>query len=164
VFALGVHFAHSAPPRSLPALVAVLYAAWTAQVVVKEVSGASLSAFVAAVVRSVVAAAVSYLPCSMPPDAAFLPGFWLLVPGALGLSGLARFAGNVQSAGIDDLIATTITIFAIAVAVLCGALVLDGGAASRRAVGSMSRSATRRSCHVFRRRRRDTNRDEGAHE
>jgi uncharacterized membrane protein YjjP (DUF1212 family) len=161
VFALGVHFAHSAPPRSLPALVVVLYAAWTTQVLVEKVSGAYLSAFVAAIVLTVVAAAVSHLPRSMPADAAFLPGFWLLVPGALGLSGLARLAGNFQSAGIDDLIATTVTIFAIAVGVLCGAIVLEGGAVGRRAAGSISRSATRRPRRWMRRRRRNTKRGDG---
>jgi uncharacterized membrane protein YjjB (DUF3815 family) len=75
----------------------------------------------------------------MPADAMFLPGFWLLVPGALGLIGLTKFAGDATTAGTQDLIATTVTIFAVAVGVLCGALVLTVGAASRGAVGAISR-------------------------
>jgi uncharacterized membrane protein YjjP (DUF1212 family) len=140
VFALGVHFAHSAPPRSLPGLVVVLYAAWTAQVVGNEIAGAYVSAFVGAVVLTLVAAGIAHFPRAMPADAAFLPGFWLLVPGALGLIGLTKFAGDVASAGTDELVATTVTIFAVAVGVLCGALVLEGGEASRRAVRRLPRS------------------------
>jgi uncharacterized membrane protein YjjP (DUF1212 family) len=144
VFSLGVHFAHSAPRRSLPSLVAILYAAWAAQVLGNEIAGAYVSAFIGAVVLTVVAAGVSRVPHAMPPDATFLPGFWLLVPGALGLIGLTKFAGDATSTGTDELIATTVTIFAIAVGVLCGALLLEATAASRRAVRRLPRSAEQR--------------------
>jgi uncharacterized membrane protein YjjP (DUF1212 family) len=140
VFTLGVHFAHSPPPRSLLGLTIVLYAAWSAQVVGNAIAGAYVSAFVGAVALTLVAAALAHLPRSMPPSAAFLPGFWLLVPGALGLVGLTKFAGDLAAAGINDLIATTVTIFAIAVGVLSGALLLEARAASHRAIGAVSNS------------------------
>ena len=57
------------------------------------------------------------VPGAMPAHASFLPGFWLLVPGALGLIGLTELAGG---GGGQDLVATVGCIFAVALGVLCG--------------------------------------------
>ena len=75
---------------------------------------------------------VSRLPDAMPPHASFLPGFWLLVPGLLGLIGLAQVAGDVGSAGLQDLANTVVSIFAVAVGVLCGTLLLRRSARPAR--------------------------------
>lgn len=48
---------------------------------------------------------------AMPAHASFLPGFWLLVPGALGLIGLTDLA---DGGGGQDHVATVGSIFAIA--------------------------------------------------
>jgi uncharacterized membrane protein YjjP (DUF1212 family) len=154
VFAVGVRVAHSAPRGSMPALLVVLYAAWTAQFVANSIFGGYVSAFVGAVVMTAAAFWVSRLPSSMPPHASFLPGFWLLVPGALGLIGLTEWAGDPTAAGTQDLLATTITIFAVAVGVLCGTLLLEGGSATGRYVDAMSRSAAARGHWLQRIRRR----------
>ena len=53
----------------------------------------------------------------------FLPAFWLLVPGAIGLIGLTKFLGNPATAVVQDLITPVVSIFAIALGVLCGASV-----------------------------------------
>jgi hypothetical protein len=81
---------------------------------------------------------VSRLPSAMPPHASFLPGFWLLVPGALGLIGLAQLAGDANVAGAQDLVNAVVSIFAIAVGVLCGTLLLGWASATGRIVGEMS--------------------------
>jgi hypothetical protein len=81
----------------------------------------------------------------MPPRASFLPGFWLLVPGALGLIGLTQVAGDTGAAGAQDLVNTVVSIFAIAVGVLCGTLLLRWGATTRRAVREMPALVDRRS-------------------
>ena len=124
VFALGVMVANSAPRRSLPGLLVVLYSAWVGQVLGNLIFGGYVSAFVGALVMTPVAAWVSRLPSAMPPHASFLPGFWLLVPGALGLIGLAQLAGEARTAGTEDLVATVVSIFAVAVGVLCGTLLV----------------------------------------
>jgi hypothetical protein len=56
----------------------------------------------------------------MPSHASFLPGFLLLVPGALGLIGLTELAGG----GGKDLVATIGSNFAVALGVLCGTQLL----------------------------------------
>ena len=61
--------------------------------------GGYVSAFIGAVVMTIVAVMVSRLPSAMPAHALFIPGFWLLVPGALGLIGLTQLAGDVRAAG-----------------------------------------------------------------
>ena len=70
-------------------------------------------------------------PPAMPARASFLPGFWLLVPGALGLIGLTELAGDADAAGTNDLIATVSSIFAVAIGVLCGTLMIAGAESTR---------------------------------
>jgi uncharacterized membrane protein YjjP (DUF1212 family) len=135
VFAMGVVVANSAPPRAFPGMLLVLYAAWIGQVAGNFIFGGYVSAFVGALVMTPVAAWVARLPSAMPRYALFLPGFWLLVPGALGLIGLTQVAGDSRAAGTDDLIATVVSLFAVAVGVLCGTLLFDGVTATRRYVG-----------------------------
>jgi hypothetical protein len=64
----------------------------------------------------------------------------LLVPGALGLIGLTELAGNVGAAGAQDLAATVLSIFAVAIGVLCGTLLLAGASATGKLVGGASTS------------------------
>jgi uncharacterized membrane protein YjjB (DUF3815 family) len=125
VFTCGVAVANSAPARSLPALLVVLYAAWGGQVLGNAVFGAYVSAFVGALVMTPAARWASRLPRAMPPQASFMPGFWLLVPGSLGLIGLTQLAGDARAAGAQDLVNTVVSIFAVAIGVLCGSLLLD---------------------------------------
>jgi uncharacterized membrane protein YjjP (DUF1212 family) len=138
VFAAGVVVANSAPPRALPGLLLVLYAAWAGQVVGNAAFGAYVSAFVGALVMTPVAAWVARLPSAMPRNALFLPGFWLLVPGALGLIGLAQLAGQ-SGTGTDELVATVVSLFAVAIGILCGSLLQGWVAATGRLVAGARR-------------------------
>ena len=67
----------------------------------------------------------------MPARASFLPGFWLLVPGALGLIGITQYAGEVTAIGSDQLAATVASIFAVATGVLAGTQLLTSAAVTR---------------------------------
>ncbi len=56
-----------------------------------------------------------------PPAAVtFLPSFWLLVPGALGLLSVARILSD-RAAGIDGLVTVVFVITSIALGTLVGA-------------------------------------------
>jgi uncharacterized membrane protein YjjP (DUF1212 family) len=140
VFAAGVTLAYSAPARSFGALLIVLYAAWIGQVVGNALLGGFVSAFVGALVMTPVATWVARLPSAMPPYASFLPGYWLLVPGALGLIGLTELAGNPGTAGTQDLVATVVSLFAVALGVLCGTLLLAGARATGKLVQAPAQS------------------------
>jgi uncharacterized membrane protein YjjP (DUF1212 family) len=131
VFGVGVAVAHSAPRRSLPMLIVVLYAAWIGQILGSILVGGVVSAFVGAATMTPVAYLVGRRASAMPARASFLAGFWLLVPGALGLMGLTELAGDARAAGTNDLIATVWTIFAISIGVLCGTSLLATAESTR---------------------------------
>lgn len=157
VFAVGVTVANSAPARSFPGLLVVLYAAWIGQLIGNSLFGGYVSALVGAAVMTPVAFSISRLPSAMPPLASFLPGFWLLVPGALGLIGFTELAGT-GGAATDDLVATVVSIFAVAIGVLCGNLVLASVLGTGRVVRGLSTSLAERN----RRRRRGAQPPNGA--
>jgi uncharacterized membrane protein YjjB (DUF3815 family) len=120
VFAIGVTIAHSAPPGAFVSLVIVLYAAWTGQVIGNALFGGYVSGFVGAVVMTVAAYLLARIPSTMPVYAMFLPGFWLLVPGALGLIGLTTIVAAPEVASSGDVLAVVGSIAAVALGVLCG--------------------------------------------
>ena len=77
--------------------------------------------------------------------ATFLPAFWLLVPGAVGLIGMAEFVGTDREAGLDHFVHMIDTFIAIGLGVLVGnALVLRftrGSASAPRARARSARAA-----------------------
>jgi uncharacterized membrane protein YjjP (DUF1212 family) len=149
VFAAGVIVAHSAPPRSLSALLVVLYAAWASLFLTNGLFGGYVSASIGATVMTVVSVLVSrLLPAAMPAHASFLPGFWLLVPGALGLIGLTELAGG---GGGQDVVATIGSIFAVALGVLCGTQLLAWAVVTGRLVTDVT--GPRGDRHRWRKRR-----------
>jgi uncharacterized membrane protein YjjP (DUF1212 family) len=136
VFAVGVTIAHSAPPRTFPSLLVVLYAAWVGQVVGNELLGAYASGFTGALVMTFAAYLLARRPSTMPVYAVFLPGFWLLVPGTLGLIGLTTVLAIPDSASVEDVFAIVGSIAAVALGVLCG---VEFHAWLRRAHGRVRR-------------------------
>ena len=73
-----------------------------------------------------------------PPQVTFLPAFWLLVPGAIGLIGVTEVVGNPADAAIEDLltpIASIASIVSIALGVL-GGIALSRATPPRRRPGS----------------------------
>jgi len=132
VFAVGAVVADSAPRRALPTLLLVLYAAWASQVVADAAFGGYMAALIGATVMTLMAFFVQRFASAMPPHASFLPGFWLLVPGSLGLIGLTQLAGG---GGGQDLLATVGSIFAVALGVLCGTQLRTWAVVTRKAIG-----------------------------
>jgi uncharacterized membrane protein YjjP (DUF1212 family) len=125
VFAVGVTVAHSAPPGALPSLLVVLYGAWAGQVVGNELFGAYASGFTGALVMTFAAYLLARRPSTMPVYAVFLPGFWLLVPGSLGLIGLTTVLAIPESASAGDVLAIVASIASVALGVLCGVEIHD---------------------------------------
>ena len=121
IFALGVTVAHSAPPAAFPSLLVVLYAAWAGQSAGNALFGGYSSGFVGAVVMTLVAYLLARLPSTMPVYAMFLPGFWLLVPGSLGLVGLTTTLATPGSVSSEEtLSAVAGSIVSVALGVLVG--------------------------------------------
>jgi uncharacterized membrane protein YjjP (DUF1212 family) len=120
VFGVGMFLHFSAPRRSLKWLLLVLYAAWIGQLIGDQLFGAALSGFVGALAMTPVAYLIATRPSAPPATVTFLPAFWLLVPGALGLIGVTEIVTQAGTAGTDDFVAAVGTIISIALGVLCG--------------------------------------------
>ena len=125
VFGVGAFVHFSGPPRSLGWLLLVLFAAWIGQQIGGRLVSDTLGAFFGALIATPVAAWVATRPSGPPALATFLPAFWLLVPGAVGLIGMAEFVGSNRAAGLDHFVNSLITFISIGIGVLVGnALVL----------------------------------------
>ena len=123
-FAVALHF--SAPRGALRWLLVVLIAAWIGQVVGERLFGGAVSGFVGALVMTPVALAVARLPGGPPSQVTFLPAFWLMVPGALGLIGVTEVVGNPATAGVENLVEPLAAVVSIALGVLCGVTAFRG--------------------------------------
>ncbi len=120
VVGIGTFVYHSAPRRSFPWLLVVLYAAWIGQYLGSQAFGGYVGGFIGALVMTPVAYLVERVPSGPPALVSFLPAFWLLVPGALSLIGLTEFASDNAIEGIQDFLGALGSILAIALGVLCG--------------------------------------------
>jgi uncharacterized membrane protein YjjP (DUF1212 family) len=135
VFAGGTALQHSASRRSLPWLLLVLYAAWAGQLLGQALFGARLSGFVGGLVVAPLAMFIERFPSAPPALVSFLPAFWLLVPGALGLIGFTQLVGNEPTAGLTSFVDALVSIIAIALGILIGVRTLRiarGAVASAR--------------------------------
>ena len=119
VFGIGIVINQCARPRSTGWILLVLYVAYAAQVLGGVILGGVLSAFVGAVAMTPVADLVARQRTGPPAIVSFTPAFWLLVPGALGLVGVAALL-NGDSTGTSTLVTTVETMVAIALGVLVG--------------------------------------------
>lgn len=119
VFGVGISLHRSAPPRSIGWILFVLYVAYSAQVLADLAVGGVLSAFVGALVVTPVTALVARQPSGPAALVSFTPAFWLLVPGAIGLVGVADLLGG-DGAAATSLLTTLSTMVAISLGVLAG--------------------------------------------
>lgn len=131
---IGSYLYNSAPPRSLPWLCLVLYVAWVGQYAGDLLLGGYLSGFVGALVMTPAAYLVARLPSGPPALVSFLPAFWLLVPGALGLIGIAEYLGEDAATGLQDFLGMIGSMMAVALGVLCGYPLYRSLAATLRGV------------------------------
>ena len=122
--AVGAYF--SAPRGAVRWLLVVLVAAWIGPVLGDALVGGDVSGFFGALVMTPVALAVARLPGGPPSQVTFLPAFWLLVPGALGLIGAAEVIGDPATAELEDFVKPLGAIVSIALGVLCGVSLFRG--------------------------------------
>ena len=98
----------------------MLYVGYGVQALSGRVLGPLGASFLAAAVVLPVCYAIQSRRSGPPVPVTFLPTFWLLVPGALGLEGVAQIVGADQAAGLGDFLNAMMSIVAIAVGVVVG--------------------------------------------
>lgn len=120
VFGVGVYLHFSAPAGSLPWMLAVLLAAFAAQQLAAGFFSKAVSGFFGMLVATPLGYLIQLKFRGPPAIVTFLPSFWLLVPGALGLTSVKRMLSD-RAAGIDGLITALFALTSIALGTLIGA-------------------------------------------
>ncbi|MCZ7530195.1 MAG: threonine/serine exporter family protein [Acidimicrobiia bacterium] len=122
VFGIGVVWFYGARSSARVWILLVLYVAYAAQVIGGLFFGSALSAFFGALAMTPVAVLAARRPAAPSPLVTFLPGFWLLVPGALGLDGVTRLFGAGGASAAAVLVTTATSMVGVSLGILLGLL------------------------------------------
>ena len=134
VFGVGMLVFHGVRRESLGWILIVLYVAYAGQVLGGLLFGTTLSAFFGALAMTPVAMVVARQHNGPPALVSFMPGFWLLVPGALGLAGITSLLDEDRLQGIDSLVTMGTSMVGISLGVLLGMVV--GGEITAKLMGT----------------------------
>jgi uncharacterized membrane protein YjjP (DUF1212 family) len=118
---IGFFLHFSAPARSLPWLLIVLFIVWGAQAVGTALAGGLAGAFLGGLIVTPAAYFAQSQPGGPPAQVTFLPSFWMLVPGAIGLTGVSQLVVSGSSSSLNDITQALLTIVAISLGQLVGA-------------------------------------------
>ncbi|MBX3387365.1 MAG: threonine/serine exporter family protein [Phycisphaeraceae bacterium] len=119
-FGVGVFLHFSAPRNSLPWILLVLMMAFVSQRVAANVFATQFSGFFGTLVATPLGYLIQLRFRGPPPMITFLPSFWLLVPGALGLLSVKQMLSE-KLEGIEGLITTVFVFASVALGTLLGA-------------------------------------------
>lgn len=134
VFALGVYLHFCTPTGSMPWVTLVLIVAFGGQELGSAWFGGQLSGFFGALAMTPLVLWFDDLPAGPPKLVTFLPAFWVLVPGAAGLIGIAEIVGVDSEIGANSLRTVVVTVMSIALGVLIGTAGYRSLAATTREV------------------------------
>ncbi|MBS0451112.1 MAG: threonine/serine exporter family protein [Proteobacteria bacterium] len=120
LFAIGHWLHYATTRRALPWILALLFVAMAGQQLGNALFGGYMSGFFAAVLITPAAYIVQYRFAGPPSMVTFIPALWILVPGSLGLIGLAELVGNDRLAGVENFVTTLFSIVAIGLGTVVG--------------------------------------------
>lgn len=120
VFAIGAAIHFSAPRNALFWLLLVVLSAYAAQRAAAVLIGVHAGGFFGAMVATPLAYLIQLRFKGPPAAVTFLPSFWLLVPGSLGLLSVTRMFGD-RGSGLDELVVVMFSVVSIALGTLVGA-------------------------------------------
>lgn len=133
--AVGISLLESVPPSLVPALLVTIVATVIAQELGRAMGqGPWIGAFLGACAASLVATLVEFVRPQVPRIVAFLPSFWLLVPGSLGLVSVAQIESS-PAAGVIAMAEVLVIVVSIALGVLVGAALAHPLRAMARTLG-----------------------------
>ncbi len=120
VFGVGVYLHFSAPANSLGWMLFVLVIAYGAQQLAALHFSKAVSGFFGMLIATPLGYLIQLRFNGPPAMVTFLPTFWMLVPGALGLMSIKHMLSD-REAGIDGMITTVFVFASIALGTLMGA-------------------------------------------
>jgi uncharacterized membrane protein YjjP (DUF1212 family) len=124
LYAFGIMLYLGPPTRFLPWLLVTLLVTYTGQVGANALFGSYASGFGGGFALMLCAAAIAGRRNAPPVATMLLPGFWLLVPGSLGLIGVTQLVNANASAAIA---VTVVSMISIALGLQAGLLLWRGG-------------------------------------
>ncbi|MBS0186438.1 MAG: threonine/serine exporter family protein [Planctomycetes bacterium] len=125
IFGIGVFLHFSAPKHSLPWLLFVLLVTYAVQTLSSGIVGSEFSGFFGMLIATPLGYLIRFGFGGPPAMVTFLPSFWLLVPGALGLLSVKRMLSD-RAAGIEGLVTAVFVFASIALGTLLGASIYKG--------------------------------------
>ncbi|MGH8616384.1 MAG: threonine/serine ThrE exporter family protein [Burkholderiales bacterium] len=120
VFTLGVALHFSAPRNSFGWMLFVVLAAFGAQRLASILFGSEISGFFGTLVAMPLAYLIQLRFKGPPVAVTFLPSFWMLVPGSLGLLSVTRMLSD-RTKGLEGLVTVVFAVMSIALGTLVGA-------------------------------------------
>lgn len=120
VFCVGVFLHFSAPRNSLGWILIVAVAAFAAQRSAAALFGAEISGFFGMVVAVPASYLIQQRFGGPPSVVTWLPSFWLVVPGSLGLLSVTRMLSD-RAAGLEGMITVVFVVASVALGTLVGA-------------------------------------------
>ncbi|WP_328711482.1 threonine/serine ThrE exporter family protein [Nocardia salmonicida] len=120
----GHSWRSSAPQNTVGWLLLVLYVTYAAQVLGKHVSGPLTGTFLGGLVAVNAAYLIQSRKHAPPTQVAFLPAFWMLVPGGISYTGISDLVthslSGVSSGGLEVLVSALLSVMSIALGVMVG--------------------------------------------
>lgn len=120
VYGVGVYLHFSAPRNSLAWMLLVLLITFATQRIAARYFGNEISGFFGTLVSTPIGYLIQLRWGGPPAMVTFLPSFWLLVPGALGLLSVMRMLGDHEAA-ISGMTSAVFAFTSIALGSLMGA-------------------------------------------
>lgn len=124
IFAVGIYLFLSVYRSDFPWILLVLYSALMGQQLGNAAGGGLLGAFLGALSMTLVARGIE-LAGKTPHFVTLYPAFWFLAPGSIGFIGLANLLGRNYLTSIAEITLFAMTVVAIALGLLVGALLTE---------------------------------------
>ncbi|MFC4373961.1 threonine/serine exporter ThrE family protein [Nocardia halotolerans] len=120
----GHSWRSSAPQNSVGWLLGVLYITYLAQFFGKLMSGPLTGAFLGGLIAVPAAYLIQHRKHAPPAQVAFLPAFWMLVPGGISLTGISELVMHTQAdtatGGLEMIVSALLSVMSIALGVMVG--------------------------------------------
>lgn len=120
----GHSWRSSAPQNSVGWLLLVLYVTYAAQFLGKTLSGPLTGTFLGGLVAVPAAYLIQSRTNAPPRQVAFLPAFWMLVPGGISLTGVSEMVlhttGTTAASGLEVVVSALLSVMSIALGVMVG--------------------------------------------
>ena len=125
VFGTGVYIHFSAPRHSIGWLLVVLLLTFGVQRFAASIFNSEMSGFFGMLVATPLGYLIQHRFKGPPAIVTYLPSFWLVVPGSLGLHSVTRMLSD-RMVGIEGLVGAIFAIASIALGTLVGASIYKG--------------------------------------